>query len=110
MFYYKITGSVEKSSYVEKIANRHEGYEERTKCATISNELFERSDNKRFIFISSITKHVVNMGLVSSDNNKIESSIKSFIGKLEFKVSDIDFEEITFKLGNRMMKDAERSD
>lgn len=110
MFYYKITGSVEKSSYIEKIANRHEGYEERSKCATISEELFERSDNKRFIFISSMTKHVVTMGIVCSDNTKIESSIKSFIGKLEFKVSGIEYEEITFKLGNRMMKDAERSD
>ena len=110
MFYYKITGSIEKSSYVEKIANRHEGYEERTKCSSISDELFERSDNKRFIFISSMTKHVVTMGLVCSDNTKIESSIKSFIGKLEFKVSDIDYEEITFKMGSRMMRDAERAD
>ena len=41
MFYYKITGSVEKSSYIEKLVNRHEGYEERSKCATISEELFE---------------------------------------------------------------------
>ena len=109
MFYYKITGSVEKSSYIEKIANRHEGYEERSKCATISEELFERSDNKRFIFISSMTKHGITMGIVSADNNKIGSSIESFIGKLEFKVSDIDYEEITFKMGSRMMRDAERS-
>ena len=84
MFYYKITGSVEKSSYIEKIANRHEGYEERTKCSSISDELFDRSDNKRFIFISSMTKHVVTMGLVCSDNTKIESSIKSFIGNVFF--------------------------
>ena len=110
MFYYMITGSFEINDYTEKLIDRRNGTDERSGIATISDEMFEKSGHKRFIFVSSMKYRGITMGLVSSDNSKIDSFIKSFISKLEFKVSDIEYEEITFRMCNRLMSDAERSD
>ena len=77
MFYYKITGSIEINDYTEKIINRRNGVDERTVIETISDELFEKSGHKRFIFVSSVKYRGITMGLVSSDNSKIDSFIKS---------------------------------
>ena len=110
MFYYKITGSIEINDYTEKLIDRRNGFDERSGIETISDELFEKSGHKRFIFVSSVKYRGITMGLVSSDNSKIDSFIKSFISKLEFKVSDIEYEEITFRVCNSLMRDAEHSD
>ena len=44
MFYYKITGTIVNEDIAEKLCDRRQGYEERSKCFMVSDELFDKSD------------------------------------------------------------------
>lgn len=110
MFYYKITGTIVNEDVAEKLCNRHQGYEERSKCFMVSDELFDKSDRKSYVFISNVSRQNITMGLVCSDNRKIDLLIRSFIRKLDISITDVDYAEITFRLVNKMLRDADRAD
>ena len=110
MFYYKITGTIVNEEAAEKLSDRYHGAEERSKCFMVSDELFDKSDRKSFVFIAYISRQNITMGLVCSDNRKIESQIKAFVRKLDFEIENIDYHETTFRLVNKMLKDADHSD
>lgn len=110
MFYYKITGTIVNEDIAEKLCDRHQGYEARSNCFMVSDELFDKSDRKSFIFISNVSRQNITMCLVCSENRKIDSLIKTFIRKLNIEITDIDCSETTFRLANKMLKDAERAD
>ena len=110
MFYYKITGIIANEDIAAKLGDRHHGYEERSKCFLITDELFDKSDRKCFIYVANVSRKSITMGIVCSDNRKINSFIKTFIRKLDIGITDIDYSEITFRLSSKMLKDAERMD
>ena len=110
MFYYKITGTIVDDDIAAKLSDRHQGYEERSKCFLITDELFDRSDRTCFIYIANVSRKTITMGIISSDNRKIDATIKTFIKKLNIEISDLNCTETTFRLSNKMLKDAERVD
>ena len=109
MFYYKITGTIVNEDAADKLCDRHEGYEERDKCAFVSDELFEKTDKKSFVYVSSVTRKNVTMGLICSDNRIVDETIRAFIRKLDFEIRDVDYSEVTFRLVNKMLNDADRA-
>ena len=62
MFYYKITETIVNEEIAEKLSDRHNGYEERSKCFMASDELFDKSDRKSFVFISGVSHRIITMG------------------------------------------------
>ena len=109
MFYYKITGTLvnenDASKYADSFLN-----EERKKCFSVSDELFEISDRKTFSFVANVSRKTITMGIISTDNRKIDASLKTFIRKLDIEIKDIKCSETTFRLLNNMLKDADRGD
>lgn len=108
MFYYKITGTIVNEEIAEKLSDRHNGYEERSKCFMASDELFDKSDRKSFVFISGVSHRIITMGIICLDNGKIDSLIRSFIRKLSFEISEIKCLETTFRQISQMIDNAER--
>ncbi len=110
MFYYKITGTIVNDDIAEKLNDRFQGRDEKKKSFLASDELFEKYDRKVFPFIANVSRKTITMGLISTDNRKIESYLKAFIRKLGIEIRDIDCSETTFRLMNNMLKDAEHFD
>lgn len=110
MFYYKITGKIANEEVAEKLGDRHEGREERSKCFLVSDELYDKSERQSFIFVANVYRKDLTIGLICSDNRKIDQLIRGFIRKLNIEIADVDCSETTFRTLNKMLKDAERAD
>ena len=109
MFYYKITGTVESNEIAEKLNDRQNGYMERSRFAAASEELCEKSDNKSFLFITSVSSNKnILMCLICADNRKPDKELRAFSKRVDIGISGVELTEITLKLVIKFLRDADR--
>ena len=110
MFYYRIKGIVGNEEVAKELKNRDFFSDDNGRYALISDEIYERSDKHACLFISSIVKQDITFGLICDDNKRIGARINDYLRKFNFDISDVSYEEITFNLLYRMIKDSEHRD
>lgn len=64
MFCYRIAGIINNEEIAIKLTDRQKGYEERCRFSSISEELFERSENISFYFIADLSNKNIVLGLI----------------------------------------------
>ena len=108
MFYYKITATLINEEIAEKLNDRREGYEERSRLCAISDEMLEEPELKDFFYISSVSSKNVVMGYICEDNLNAERAIRTCVKKTSIELTDIDCKETTLRETHNLLRSAER--
>ena len=108
MFCYRIAGIINNEEIAIKLTDRQKGYEERCRLSSISEELFERSEHNSFYYIAALSNKNIVLGLICTDNRKLDEGIRSFIRKLGIDISVTECSEITLKFASKLLRDADR--
>lgn len=108
MFCYRIAGIINNEEIAIKLTDRQKGYEERCRLSSISEELFERSEHNSFYYIAALSNKNIVLGLICTDNRKLDEGIRSFIRKLGIEISVTECSEITLKFASKLLRDADR--
>ena len=108
MFCYRIAGIINDEEIAAKLTDRENGYTNRYRLSSVSEELFEKSENTSFYYIASVSRKNIVLGLICTDNRKLDAGIRSFIRKLGIDISLTECSEITLKYASKLIKDADR--